>query len=211
METKVAKKASNTDFQARFNILRGELSQAEFAKKLGVSRPTIGFYENGERVPDILMLKKIAETYKVSADWLLGLSDIKIGDANDVAIEKRLGLSEDAIKTLERLNSSEANVKDDFYSVALPSDDWEEIRTRPDIAELYERSKHIIKILNLLLSTKRSANKNSKATHAEYILHTLYEYFYCEPSDNLDRTFKMACIHADIIEFGRTLKKGDEQ
>ena len=174
-------------FQERFRELRGTSSQEEFAKKIGMSRPVIGFYENGDRVPDILTLRKIAEMYNVSADWLLGLSDIRAGDADDMAIEKRLGLSEDAIKTLERLNSAEQSVEDAFHSFALPSKNWEEVRTQPDVAEIYERSEHIIKVLNLLLSTQRRANKNSRETHAEYILHTLNEYFYREP-DDLDRS-----------------------
>jgi hypothetical protein len=141
----------------------------------------------------------------VSADWLLGLSDIKAGNADDMAVEKRLGLNEDAIKTLERLNSSKKNIKDGFYLDALPSKDWEELDTNPTIAKLYKRSGHIMKMLNLLLSTQRCANKDCNETHAEYIFHKLYEYFYLKPQDDLDRSFKVACIHADIIEFGRTL------
>jgi len=211
METKVERKKSKlTIFQKRFNQLRGELSQAKFAEKLGLSRPVIGFYENGERIPDILTLKKIAETYNVSADWLLGLSDIKTGNADDMAIEKSIGLSEDAIKTLNRLKSTEKKLKDGYYLDALPSDNWEEVRMIPSIVDLRERSEHIIKMLNLLLSTQRSSNEHSKETHAEYILHMLYKYFYDDYSDSLDRTFRVACIHADIIEFGRTLKGDDE-
>lgn len=62
-------------FSQRFNKLRGEITQACFADFLDISRPTIGFYENGERLPDALTLRKIAERCGVAADWLLGLSD----------------------------------------------------------------------------------------------------------------------------------------
>lgn len=62
-------------FAKRFNELRGDMSQDEFSKHLGISRPTVGFYENGARIPDALVLRQIAEQCNVSTDWLLGLSD----------------------------------------------------------------------------------------------------------------------------------------
>lgn len=62
-------------FAKRFNELRGDMSQDEFSKYLGISRPTVGFYENGARIPDALVLRQIAEKCNVSVDWLLGLSD----------------------------------------------------------------------------------------------------------------------------------------
>lgn len=62
-------------FAERFNILRDERTQGEFADFLGISRPTVGFYENGTRIPDAYILKQICEKCDVSADWLLGLSD----------------------------------------------------------------------------------------------------------------------------------------
>lgn len=67
----------NTVFCKRFAELRGERTQAEFAKFLGIARATVGFYENGERVPDAIVLKKICEACKVPSDYLLGLSEYK--------------------------------------------------------------------------------------------------------------------------------------
>lgn len=101
MATTVDKK--NLKFMTRFNVLRGNLSQDAFAKKIGVSRAVIGHYENGERSPDSFILKKIADTCEVSVDWLLGLTDIESGNADDMAVEKRLGLTVGAIKALEKL------------------------------------------------------------------------------------------------------------
>lgn len=37
-------------FAERFAQLRGEMTQGEFAEFLGISRPTVGFYENGTRL-----------------------------------------------------------------------------------------------------------------------------------------------------------------
>jgi len=65
----------NQVLSERLKDLRGMQTQAEFSKFIGISRPTVGFYENGSRLPDALKLKQIAEKCCVSADWLLGLTD----------------------------------------------------------------------------------------------------------------------------------------
>lgn len=62
-------------FTNRFRALRGDRDNTEFAKFLGISRQTVGFYYNGDRIPDAMMLKEIAEKCDVSADWLLGLTN----------------------------------------------------------------------------------------------------------------------------------------
>ena len=72
-------KDRTTEFAERFAKLRMDLrmSQDKFADFLGISRPTVGFYENGKRQPDAFVLKQIAERCGVSADYLLGLPNAK--------------------------------------------------------------------------------------------------------------------------------------
>ncbi len=48
------------------------ISQTEAAKRLGMARTTYSNYEAGNREPDNESLKKLAEFYEVSADYLLG-------------------------------------------------------------------------------------------------------------------------------------------
>ena len=40
-------------FSDRLKTLRGELKQAEFARKVGIAQNTYSRYESGERIPDI--------------------------------------------------------------------------------------------------------------------------------------------------------------
>ena len=87
-------------FADRFRELRGEMTQDKFAEFVGISRPTVGFYENGERIPDALILKMIASKCQVSSDWLLGLSDVKTENGNIKSISQKTGLSENAIDLL---------------------------------------------------------------------------------------------------------------
>lgn len=51
------------------------LTQAEFSKKIGISRSTIGMYETGAREPDFETLEKIADFFNVDIDYLLGRTD----------------------------------------------------------------------------------------------------------------------------------------
>ncbi len=52
-----------------------KISQRELGVKLGVCNQTISFWEGGQREPDLDAVVKIAEYFKVSADYLLGLDD----------------------------------------------------------------------------------------------------------------------------------------
>ena len=51
------------------------LSLRQLANEIQVNNTTIGRWENQLRIPNIIELKKIAEFFNVSADYLLGLQD----------------------------------------------------------------------------------------------------------------------------------------
>jgi len=62
------------NFQNIFKELRitNGMTQTEAAKKLGISRSTIGMYETGAREPDFKTLEKIADLFHVNVDYLFG-------------------------------------------------------------------------------------------------------------------------------------------
>lgn len=62
---------SKSQMGKRIVILRGELSQADFAEKLGVSRNTLSRYENGTNIPGADFLQMLVTTFGVDANWLL--------------------------------------------------------------------------------------------------------------------------------------------
>ena len=115
MKTSVVNKNRFPEFQKRFNELRGEMSQKDFAKKIGVSTPTVGFYENGERVPDALTLLRIADIFDVSVDYLLGRAECKTAD--NESIKKAIGFSDEAIDQLRKLSA--VKVPDHVY-ISVP-------------------------------------------------------------------------------------------
>lgn len=52
------------------------LTQAQLARKLGVTKQTISNYENGVRTPDLDMLEQLAEAFNLSfSDFVHGLID----------------------------------------------------------------------------------------------------------------------------------------
>jgi len=66
-----------SNFGDRLKELRqkSNIKQTAIAEMLGVLPRTIRFYESGEREPNIESIKKLANFFNVSADYLLGLSD----------------------------------------------------------------------------------------------------------------------------------------
>ena len=52
--------------------LKYELTQEDLAAKLGVSRSAMGNYERETRQPDIDMLIKMADTFNITIDELVG-------------------------------------------------------------------------------------------------------------------------------------------
>ncbi len=64
-------------FSERLVALRKEkgISQYEFAKIMSISRSTISGYESEGKEPTYTTLRRFAEYFGVSADYLLGLSD----------------------------------------------------------------------------------------------------------------------------------------
>lgn len=53
-----------------------DLTQGQLASIIGVSKSTIGMYEQGKRVPKVdATLKRLADFFDVSIDYLMGLSD----------------------------------------------------------------------------------------------------------------------------------------
>lgn len=90
-------------FRERFRKLQGDRTNTEFADFLGMSRQTVGFYCNGDRIPDALGIKTIAEKCGVSADWLLGLSDERAVNGDLAQASRYTGLSADSVNVLHKL------------------------------------------------------------------------------------------------------------
>lgn len=59
----------------RLKELRGSLSQAGFASRIGIKQTSYSAWERGVKEPGASVVAKIASAFGVSTDWLLGMSD----------------------------------------------------------------------------------------------------------------------------------------
>lgn len=77
--------------------LRNErnLSQAQLAKRIGVTNSTIALYETGDRLPSLPRLIALSKSLGVTTDYLLGVSEQK-----DCYIDVS-GLTQKQIESLE--------------------------------------------------------------------------------------------------------------
>lgn len=75
-----------------------KLTQEELAKIIGISRGSLSMYEIDKREPDMATLKKIADFFDISVDYLLGLTDIRNPHDNKettIAAHRTTSLDED--------------------------------------------------------------------------------------------------------------------
>lgn len=97
-------------FASRLRQLRLDknLRQEQVAKLIGVNKSAISTYENNTRQPSFDILVRLATLYRVSTDYLLGMTNIRSLDLSGLSHEEVAAVSElVAIMTKrnEQLNS----------------------------------------------------------------------------------------------------------
>lgn len=90
-------------FPKRLRELRGGENQQTIADALKISRVSLGYYENGDRKPDIEILERISSYYNVSCDYLIGKTSVKELNLDYQKIEEITGLNAGAIHALNEL------------------------------------------------------------------------------------------------------------
>ena len=71
-------------FSTRLRALRGDVSQSAFAKSIGIKQTSLSAHERGRMEPSASIIQTICVNARVSADWLLGLSDNRHGGGHVV-------------------------------------------------------------------------------------------------------------------------------
>lgn len=159
-------------FSEKLRELRGDKTLQEVADALGITRVSLGYYEKGERKPDIEVVYKIADYYKVSVDYLLGWSKAKSRDIGMQGIVEKTGLSEAAINNLCYYRSHNLEEYTKALNIILESPNFE--------SALHHIGKYmeLVKIVDILQKQRRNRWE------------TLVEDGNCPYSDNLDRNYK---------------------
>lgn len=125
-------------FAARLRELReaNNMSCAALAEKIGVTGASLGYYERGERVPDIETAQKLCGVFGVTSDYLLGLSDTPSPDIEDQAICKKLGIEGETLEALKKIFYSEFDDPTPARVIAFWQD-LDEVLTGAEAAEIF--------------------------------------------------------------------------
>ena len=75
----------------------------QFADMVGISKSTLGYYENDKRMPDIEILTRIADTLNVNADYLIGRTNTTALKGKMKTVCEFTGLSDCAVEYLSEL------------------------------------------------------------------------------------------------------------
>lgn len=137
-------------FGKRIRKLRLEqnLKQKDLAAKLGISTSSVGMYERELRQPDAEILKKIADFFNVSIDYILGNSDkrdhseLTYKDNRNIA--KTLDMLKDQIDNNEsgELNYNGIEVTDDDAELLMDALDMALRRIKKKNKEKYTPKKY---------------------------------------------------------------------
>lgn len=95
----------NSPLAKRLRELCEGKTQQEIADGAGITRQNLGKFLSGETKPDVDTLEKLAKYFNVSADYLLGRSNVHSIDPNLEAACKYTGLSEKAVKKLNEIDN----------------------------------------------------------------------------------------------------------
>lgn len=121
-------------FGYKLRKLRNEkgISQQTLSNELQISKAALSYYENGQRVPDIDTLKKVAVFFNVSSDYLLGLSDISSNDKDLKEVCSYTGLNEKVIMNIKKSEIKKATNEE--CRISLPLKYCQEISLQDFIA-----------------------------------------------------------------------------
>jgi len=115
------------EFGRKLRQLRKQrgLSAEELGKKIGAAKTTIFGYEQGYRIPDMITIRKIAEYFGVTVDYLVGV-DQEPPSHNIREVLSRSDLTWDGVP----LTEEELKEVRDFLSWVIRDKipDWEERR-----------------------------------------------------------------------------------
>jgi transcriptional regulator with XRE-family HTH domain len=95
----------------------------DIAAESGVPSGSLSKYQNDAGEAGINSLAKLANYFGVSTDYLLGLTDIPHGNADDMAIADRLGFSNNSIEAFVDLKDSTG--KNAFINHLSDNDFWD--------------------------------------------------------------------------------------
>ena len=120
----------------RMKILRGNRTQEDIANLIGVSRSRYSHYENGRSEPDLAMLEKLADSYQVSIDYLLGRTN-----STKAEIDMATGGQEGNLTEDEEFEAFANNPDLERWYKDLPNSEEEDLEALKQMWEIIKKNK----------------------------------------------------------------------
>lgn len=165
-----------------------KLSKKELAEKLGISAASVGYYESGERLPDISVACKIADFFNVTCDELL-----RGVQTENIAMFKEIGLEDEYIETLKAAVTERKMNRDGYEKTSIDAINalFYGITRQPDI--ISELAKLLTSDIDLLEMSEEESKKIeveeiNKALDGKGVFLSHSEYF-----DFLVQMIKNSC------------------
>lgn len=95
-----------------------DLTASDVARRTGISKSMISRYKNAQYMPQREALDKLAALFGVSADWLIGSSDIMTPVSQGGKIEV-VAAEYELIKTYRKLSRANKALTEDFVLFLL--------------------------------------------------------------------------------------------
>lgn len=136
----------------RLALVRGSVSQKEFANSLGVHKNTLGLYERNDRAPDANLLRLLLEGHGININWLLtgsGSMYISHQEAQQTPVAAPAGMSALA----DRLRSTSATWAQAVEAAGYepPSNVAENIKTA-----IFEGGLNVETVARLIIALKEA-------------------------------------------------------
>ena len=189
-------------FPERFKELRNAIgiSQEDFAKALGVSRASIGYYESGSRLPDAAFLSILSDLTGCDVGFLLGSNPNMVRNAPSFVAE--YDLSDAQYEILDKLLNISA-----FREFLCYSDVVHAFSTIDDFWKYATTKKHgplVQSVIEYTVVKELSGVIQDLCTHARYI--SIYEDRDIEEvNKELDETRRL--LHEQVKQMDEKAEK----
>lgn len=183
-----------------------DIKQKELAKKIGVNDNVISYWCSGSRTPNTQQIIQICNVLGVSADYLLGLSDVATNDKDLQYICDYTGLEEEAVKVLRYATHG----ADNFFE--QPTDEYTKlIQEQRKAINGFLKSDFFSDLVECFI-IQQSVNQkvNDKLTHIKTDESEKAKYLLYRTSINIDlkdeQDLNIYRAQTTILDYLRTLQ-----
>lgn len=155
-------------FSDRLKEFRNKLNmtQAAFAEGIGITASALSAYENNLKNPSIGVVKKIAEKYHVSIDWLCGLSQSQAQQG-----KQEIKTYSDVIRVLLSLRNTK-NLNIDITTI-----DWHGVENYFDAIVIHDQNlKTFLREWHDVLALKTSGKSFNDKLYNIWLQDALQQY-----------------------------------